>query len=519
MNSFLQGLDELAGTGHENRIARWLRRAAFVFLVLMLVSAPHSIAATQTAWITGMFLWLVSLIFKPRPRFRITLLDGALWAFFFWSVVTSIFSYDPATSVDMLRGVAIFLIFYFVVYNLRSLRAVYFAAFTLIISCMVNVVLTPVQRVIGRGVAIHGIRPDSPLAKATIVEGDAILDVNGKKIRFPEDITSAIEQNEVAKIRAFRKDFDIRVEVKRAEMLPGETAMERLGFESWTRNRSWRSSGFYGHYTTYAEVLQLIASLTLGLLVAGFFAGRGRRANEIADSERGKRGVFVFLFIGVAGMCLALLLTVTRASQLAFLISGFVIFAAGASRKWLIAAVAVGLPLALAGLFILQQSRDVGFFDSKDLSTLYRVTMWRDGVRLWSENPRHIVLGVGMDSIKTHWQEWNLFDKGHLPMGHFHSTPVQLLVERGLPALLIWLTILGIYARTLWKALKSQSTERSWISTGILLGCLGGAIGFFTSGIVHYNLGDQEVAMVFFILMGFGSRIVESTLEPTFERG
>jgi hypothetical protein len=29
-------------------------------------------------------------------------------------------------------------------------------------------------------------------------------------------------------------------------------------------------------------------------------------------------------------------------------------------------------------------------------------------------------------------------------------------------------------------------------------------IGFFTSGLVHYNLGDAEVAMVFFILMGIG---------------
>jgi hypothetical protein len=29
-------------------------------------------------------------------------------------------------------------------------------------------------------------------------------------------------------------------------------------------------------------------------------------------------------------------------------------------------------------------------------------------------------------------------------------------------------------------------------------------IGFVTSGLVHYNLGDGEVAMVFYLLMGIG---------------
>lgn len=505
MKKFLDRLDALGGTEHENRLALWLRRFAFVFLALMFVSAPHSIAATQTAWITGMFLWLVSLLFKPRPRFKFTLLDGALWAFFLWSVISSFFSYDPVTSLDRLRGVAIFLIFYFVLYNLRNLRAVYFAAFALIISCMVNVVWMPVHRMIGRGVEIHGLRPDGPLANAHLLEGDAVLEINGKKIHSPESIVTAIEQNETSKIRAYRVEWDVPAEMKRTDLLPGSTAIERLGIDSWKKSRNWRSSGFYGHYTTYAEVLQLIASLALGLLVAGFYAGR-KRNEEIEASEDRKRGTFAFLMIVLTGMGIALLMTVTRASQLAFLVSGFAIFLFGASRKWLLSGIAAGLPLAMIGLFILQQSRGVGFFDPNDNSSLYRVTMWRDGMRIWTESPQHLITGVGMDSVHKYWREWNMFDGGNMAMGHFHSVPIQLLVERGLPALLIWLTILGIYARTLWKALKMAT---AWKSRGILLGCLGGTIGFFTSGLVHWNLGDQEVAMMFFILMGLGIKTNE----------
>ncbi len=83
--------------------------------------------------------------------------------------------------------------------------------------------------------------------------------------------------------------------------------------------------------------------------------------------------------------------------------------------------------------------------------------------------------------------------------------------RRGLPALLLWLIVLGVYARTLWKGLRlPQSAVRNPYSYGILLGCLGGMIGFVTSGFAHYNLGDQEVAMVLFLLMGLGLKSIES---------
>jgi O-antigen ligase len=206
-------------------------------------------------------------------------------------------------------------------------------------------------------------------------------------------------------------------------------------------------------------------------------------------------------------MSLALLLTVTRASQLAFIISAAIIVLAGLGRKWLFAAGAVALPIVIIGLLFLQQSRQVGFFDTKDDSIRWRQTVWREGFDLWTSSPRNFVFGVGMDSIKRFAPEWHMFDDGRLNMGHFHSTPLNLVAERGLPALLIWLAILGIYARTLWRGIYPRSKIQDPRSRGILLGCLGGTVGFFASGLVHYNLGDQEVAMMFFLLMGIGIRV------------
>jgi len=220
------------------------------------------------------------------------------------------------------------------------------------------------------------------------------------------------------------------------------------------------------------------------------------------------------LLFCLAAMCLALLLTVTRASQLALLISGGVIVLVGLGRRWLVAAAAIGLPVVIIGLLFLQQSRQVGFFDSGDDSIRWRQTVWREGFDLWTSSPRNFIVGVGMDSIQRYAPEWHLFDNGRLNMGHFHSTPLNLVVERGLPALLLWLIVLGVYARTLWRGLR---TADDWRSRGILLGCLGGMIGFFASGFVHYNLGDQEVAMMFFLLMGLGVKVAEPERSPSKE--
>ncbi len=516
MQKFFAWLDELARTNHENKTVLRLERIAFIFLILMTISAPHSIAATQTAWLCGMLAWFIRLFIKPCPRLVRTPLDIALWAFFGWTVITAVFSYAPDISIDKLRGAGLFLIFYFVAGNVRTKRAAVFLAFALIFSGMVNVVWMPVERIIGRGVEIHGVSPESPLAKVILLDGDTLLRANGKRVKTPEDITAQIEQNGLAKIEFYRPDFYYTVEVKKADLLDGETASEKLGIAGWKKSRNWRSQGFYGHYTTYAEVLQLIASLTFGL----FIAGLRRRTNGLSFLHFSFSPLLLF---SIAAMAFALLLTVTRASQLAFMISAFSIVLLSGNRKLLLTLAAIALPVVLIGLFFLQQSREVGFFDTTDKSFNYRPIVWREGFDLWTQTARNFTLGVGMDSIKRYAKDWHLFDDGRLPMGHFHSTPVQLVVERGFPALLLWLWILYLYGRTLFRGItnyKLQITNSDGenpqsvipnpkLQLGILLGCFGGLIGFVASGFVHYNLGDAEVVMIFFLLMGLAIKLTQ----------
>jgi len=322
-----------------------------------------------------------------------------------------------------------------------------------------------------------------------IISGDTIEQVDGYPVRSLDELVVALDQSPnraPAKVQIYRVEWIGQLELPRGSLLPGTTSEERLGIQRWSLGRDRRATGFYNHWTTYAESLQLIGSLALGLFVA-------------LPRKRNRNGLLIGL--ALVGICGALLLSVTRASWLSFLFSALLIAALGLRRRALIVIGLCLIPIILGGLFLLQQKRQVGFFDKKDDSIAWRQKIWREGFQLLTSSPRHLVVGVGMDSIKARWREWGLFEGGKLPMGHMHSDYLQIALERGVPALIAWLILIGSYGWTLWRG-RGQVPRENWIERGIVLGALGGLLGFMTSGVVHYNWGDSEVVMIFYLIMG-----------------
>lgn len=488
-------------------IAVWLERATVACLFLLAAAAPHSIAATQAAWLLAMAFWVARFAVRPRPSVRRTPVDYALLGLFCLTFISALCSYDAGASVGKLRAASLFTIVYVVAQNVRRPSVLRALALVLVASCVVNVVYTFGVYARGRGLKVGALAADGPLQAAGVREGDTILSVDGRPVESPSELVRGITSEhtaaekfyrwpdgrvacvwdaETACVRVYRVEALPAFRVSRGGLKDGETAEARLGLGAWGRGRDERAHGFFGHYTTYAEALQLIASLALGMLVA-----LRRKA-----SPKG-----VLLACALAGMCGALVLTVTRASWAGFVLSAFVIVLAGASRRALALTAALALPLALAGLFVLQQKRQVGFIDFKEGSTSWRLIVWGEGLRILTSSPRHLLVGVGMDSLKRYRVEWGMFDQGRQPWGHLHSTPLQIAFERGLPALLAWLALLYLYGRTLWRlAKRGEGTD--WVERGLALGALGGLAGFFTSGLVHYNLGDSEVVMIFYLIMG-----------------
>ncbi len=485
----------------EHGAARWLDGALTFWLFALALAAPHSIAATQLAWGCGLILWGARSLFRPRPRLPRSMVVYTLLAFFAWTLLSALCSYDRATSVGKLRAASLFTIVLLVASNVHTRRTLRLLALALVASCAVNVLYTFGERAVGRGFRVEGVTADSPLRAALFVRedgtldptpiqsGDIVLEVDGRRVREPEELAAALGEAQAgdALVKIYRVEWTPTLRVPRGRLLAGATALERLGVAGWSRGREWRAAGFYGHYTTYAEALQLIASLAFALFIA-------------LRRKLSPQGIL--LMLAVVGMGGALLLTVTRASWLAFLVSAFVIVVAGAlSRRTVIILAACVVPIIVAGLFVLRQQRGVGFVDARDQSIAWRETVWREGFELLKSKPRHLLVGVGMDSIKTHWREWGLFDQGRLPVGHMHSTPLQLAVERGLPALLLWLLLVVLYAVMLLRLVR-RTESGQWVERGIALGALGGLAGFVTSGFVHYNFGDSEVVMIFYFIMG-----------------
>jgi len=374
---------------------------------------------------------------------------------------------------------------------------------------MFNVAWSLADRAIGRGIQVYGVSPDGPLGKAGITDTQVILTAGGKKIHSPDELRQVIAENWITRVRVYWPEEYINFDIQRSDLIASAASSEQaLGITAWETGRNWRAQGFFSHFTTYAEMLQLIASLLFGLIVGSIVRGRqSQRLNPVLKFLTTTPVMIVCL----AATLIVMVLTVTRASQGAFMLSAFVIVLVSGSRKLLLAAIIIAIPLALGALLFLQQTRGIGVVDSKDESTQYRLTMWRDGWRLSHANAHNLIFGIGMDSTKKHWQEWGMFAGGFLPMGHFHSTLMQMLVERGLPGLLIWLAVIFLYGLLLWRAVWRQRNQpgRDPSMLGIVLGCLGGLVGFFVSGLVHYNIGDGEVALVFYLLMAVAVRMTE----------
>ena len=487
------------------QISTVLERAVIGCLILIALFAPHSIAVTQTAWLLGLVFWVTRFAVYPRPGLLRSPVDYALLGFFVLSGISGIFSYSPFVSIGKMRAASLFTIVYLVSQNVRSLRLVRLLALTLIGSCMINVLLTAGQLAIGKGVKVEGVTAASPLAKAVfhtrtenkptpIVNGDTIWQVDGQPVGTPEELATALASGpSPAKVRIYRVEWMPELEVPRAQLLPGTNSLDQLGISGWSRGRDWRATGFYNHWVTYSEVLQLIASLALGILLA---------------LKQKKTLTGALLLLAIAGLIFALGMTVTRASWIGFAISAVAMLLLSVSRRTILIVAACALPLVLASVLLLQQKRSIHFFDQQDQSTSWRETVWKEGFALLVSKPRHLVFGVGMDSIKGHWREWGLFDNGRIPIGHMHSNLLQIALERGLPALIVWLILLGVYVRMLWCIQRRAGIED--YARGVALGALGGTIGFFASGLVHYNWGDSEVVTVFYFIMGL-CLVVERT--------
>ena len=477
-----------------SNFVNFLNRALQASLFLLALSAPLSIAATQTAWSFALLFWIIRA-FAVRPTIRKGGIDLAIIAFIGLSIFSSIFSYEPGVSIRKLVSVSLVTIVYLVSENISSMKMLRNLIVIVLLAGSVAAAFAIGIFIVGKNLKVIKLTPDSPLSIAGVLENDTILRANGINVSSPDQLANAIGTDfeaGAAKVTIYRVENIIDFNLPMTALITAGDSAGKFGIVEWSRGHDTRATGFFGHYTTYAEAVQLILSLALGLLIVvpGSLFSRNR----------------ILLAAAVGVFCIGLFLTVTRASWAGFLVSAAVMVVIGTSRKTIILCILLAIPVAAGGLFYLQQKRNVGFIDTSDNSTTWRATVWHEGFGVLISSPRHLVVGIGMDSLKTHWMDWHMFENGMLPIGHLHCTPLQIAFERGVPTLIAWLAWMFFYLQLLWRTFRRDDLD--WMERGLILGAIGGTAGFLSCGLVHYNWGDSEVVMIFYLLMGLSLSVI-----------
>ncbi|MEE8200927.1 MAG: O-antigen ligase family protein [Candidatus Acidoferrales bacterium] len=463
---------------------RWDRLAA-LFLLLFAAALPHSIALAQTAAALAVVVWLAGRLFR-RERPAATLLDAPILLFLFLTFLAAVFSLEPRLSLTKLDGAGLILLVAVTANLVTSRRLAVALALVLLTSGGVSAAVEVSKKIAGQGVDVVTIDAKNPLGRR-LQPRDVLLSCDGEKIKSPEHFNQVLAAHDLSRplhcrgMRGGVTPFELRIPAHR---LPGEPLPEAWSYQVKT-GRGIRARGTYSHFVTYAEVMLQLAALACGLWIA---------YPRKASLSGAGLALLVILLIG------ALAATFTRAS-LAALVVALLAMAWTKVGRWARLAALPLAALALVGInALLIQWRGVGFYNPADPSFQYRRLMWEDGWRLIQEYPW---LGVGMDTIVVRWQELGLRAYEQMELhGHFHSSPVQIAVERGLLGLAAWLLLMALYGRVLLRLLERTRHGPDWWSHGLALGISGATVAFLTSSLVHYNFGDSEVVMVFWLLAG-----------------
>ena len=446
--------------------------------------APHSIAAAEISLAIAGAGWLLRTIVSKQSGFRRTAFDLPVFLFFLWTVASSFLSQEPRISIAKIQSTCVVLLFYLTQAIVTRRTAVLLVA-VMILSGVAGTIYSTYDLARGRGVLIELVSPDSPLQSLHIRAGDAIWRIGGRRVYSVADIDEVIK-NSPDQTTLTVSAISQGEHLERHGLVVTDAIKKQAspsGIVGSKPTHRFRASGWTRHYETYSEILQILAQLALGLILANFKNHGLNRRSKLAGAA------FAVLTVGVA-------LTAMRTVLVALAIGVCVISVRALGRRAKVLSLA-GTCLVLAlGAFVVYQTRAQHALSLQDPSSSLRVQVAKVGL---SRMMLHPLFGHGMDAMHVHWAEWGFPGTDLL---HLHSTPLQLAFDRGLPALGFWLWLMWVFWRTASRGEKTLRDSSDTNRYGVLLGATGAVAGFFASSLVNYNFGDGEVALVFWWLMG-----------------
>jgi len=248
-----------------------------------------------------------------------------------------------------------------------------------------------------------------------------------------------------------------------------------------------RITGFMGHWMTQAGLLLLFCSFALSLF--------------LLSKDRSR-----FLWAcGYALGVLALVLTLTRSAWIGLAVAAAAVLLFYKPKTLILIPITISLFFLFSPKNIKQ--RALSIFSKRYYSNAQRIEYFHAGIQIIKEKP---FFGTGPCTVDRVFQnpKYGLSELAKRNV-HLHSNIIQIGAERGIPALLAWLTFIGWTFLSLLRLLH----DKDLLLRSITVGALAALVGLFAAGFFEYNFGDSEITVLFlyFITIPFALAKIKKT--------
>ena len=279
-----------------------------------------------------------------------------------------------------------------------------------------------------------------------------------------------------------------------------ESNLHPLAHYDFDAYQGYRVKGLHPSSITYAH------NLLFPLALATAAAGQGTRVRRLLH------------VLGLLLLIVALALSLTRGVWVAY--AGVLLLAGLFGRRRSRLGTAVGV--VVCGLLFVTavggfQERARTFFDLQAFGNIGRQQIWRANWDMVQERP---LTGWGYGNYKQFrgpfYERYPQYPQADR-YSHAHNNFLQVWVDTGLLGLAAFGVLVWSILRRGWRAVAGQRDEplRS-LSWGVWLGL----VGFLLGGLTQYNLGDAEVALVWWASVGLLLRIATfGALRPAASQG
>ena len=247
-----------------------------------------------------------------------------------------------------------------------------------------------------------------------------------------------------------------------------------------------RITGFEGHWMTFGALQLSVSSL---LLAQCFFSNR-------------KMPVWAYGSLGI--LSATILIGWTRSIWLATIPS--VLYLVWFWRPKMTLAIPVLGILLFIAVPNATRNRMMSLFQPREDvdSNRHRIVTFRTGLEMIKAHPW---FGLGPEQIRRNFDSYVPRDiRRPLPVGyygHLHNIYIQYAAERGIPALIFMLLLIGMTIYDCFRGILHAGRAPSQ-ELFILHGTIAVIIGILVGGLFEHNLGDSEVLMMFLSVVALG---------------